>query len=188
MRNQDLGLRQRPEGFDERPARRGIQVGGRLVEEQDFGFDRQHPGEGSATALPGTQVVRRTVALAIQTHLLQAAVHPGAHRLSIESHVQRAEGDILLDRRHEDLIVGILEEHADPLPHLRDVRSVDAEPAHADRSLPVQQPDEVVEEGGLAGAVRAEDRDRLGGLQDEVHAAQRLHAIRITEAQAPHVD
>ena len=119
MRDQDLGLRERPEGLDERLARGRVQIGGRLVEQQDFRLHRQHAGERGSPALAGAQVVRRAVALPVETHLRQAAIHPGAHSLGVKSHVQRAEGYVLLDRRHEDLVVGILEEHADSLAHLR---------------------------------------------------------------------
>lgn len=71
-----------------------------------------------------------------------------------ESHVRRSEGDVLLRRGHEELVVRVLEDHAHRLPHQPQRFGRDGNPARRhptacgrEQSVGVQQ------QGRLAGAV-----------------------------------
>ncbi len=105
-----------------------------------------------------------------------------------EAHVGRPEGHVLAHRAEEELVVGVLEDHADPPTHLlerRAVAGVDGAAAHAHvAGARRQDPVEVVHERGLAGAVRAEQRDALAGLEAEVDAEERLVAVGVGVREA----
>ena len=101
--------------------------------------------------------------------------------------VGRAEGDVLADRRHEQLVVRVLEDDADPAPDLR-AGSLGRPAGPADRrpspSPAAQDAVEVQDERGLAGAVGAEQRDPLAALRRQVDAEQRLVAVGVGEGEA----
>ena len=89
--------------------------------------------------------------------------------------ILRAERHIILDDRRDELIVRILEHHADLLPDAPDLRllpridAVDA--AHPLRRQ--QQRIEMLRERRLPRPIRAEHRDELPALDGERHIIQR---------------
>ena len=77
--------------------------------------------------------------------------------LGRQAHVRGTEGHVLLDRRHEELVVGVLEDDADGLADDRQRPGRDGDAAHDDPPLGrQQQPVGVQQQGRLAGAVGAD--------------------------------
>ncbi len=80
-------------------ARRGIQGGHRLVQDQDAGLDRQRAGDGHALALPARELVRKAFRVAGgQADQLQqlrhAALAPRSLELAVnEERLRDAVGD-----------------------------------------------------------------------------------------------
>ena len=56
-----------------------------------------------------------------------------------EAEVQRAEGDVLAHRRHEELVVGVLEDQADAGAQVAHVVVADAQARDLELALPGEQ-------------------------------------------------
>ena len=95
-----------------------VQVGRRLVQHQDLRPHGQHGGDRDPAALAERQVVRRPVAVRGHADRGERLVDPGAQLGAAQAEVGRAERDVLGDRRHEQLVVGVLEDDADPAADL----------------------------------------------------------------------
>ena len=80
--------------------------------------------------------------------------------------VGRPERDVLADRRHEQLVVGILEHDPDATADLAQVLLLDRQPAHGRplRAAATRMPFSVQDERRLAGAVGTEHGHPLAGL------------------------
>src|SRR5262245_43856500 len=88
-------------------------------------------------------------------------------------------------RRRDDLLLDVLEQHADSLADRRELaRGVDAE--HRNLALlGLEQAQDVIEERRLSAAVRTQYDGALAALYDEVEPAQmHLRAVRIGVAHA----
>ncbi len=109
-------------------------------------------------------------------------------RRSVEAHVERPERDVLGDGRHEQLVVGVLEDQSDARAQLVHVVAAHLESRHFEAPLPLDQPVEVEHQRRLARAVRAEQRDALAVPDVEVDTAQRLVAARVPVRQPAGVD
>ena len=95
------------------------------------------------------------------------------------------EGDVVADRRHEQLVIGILEDDADALADFAQVRLGDREPADPDLAgAATEDAVEVEDERGLAGAVRAEESDPFALVDGEVDSEERTVAIGVREGDA----
>ena len=86
-----------------------VEVGGRLVEDEDLRFHRQDRGDRDATALTEGEMVRRAVEGVPHAHL-PSALSTRASSRTADAQVRRSEGDVVTHRRHEQLIVRILED------------------------------------------------------------------------------
>ncbi len=131
--------------------------------------------------------MRRTVEHVRHPHGGQRTVYALRHRIAFEAEVERAKGDVLGDRRHEELVIGILEDE----PDRRAQRAhVAAHVQARDLELPLaaQQPVEVEHQRRLASAVRPEHRDALAVGDMQIDAVEPHHAVRVAEAQLARVD
>jgi hypothetical protein len=110
------------------------------------------------------------------------------------SEVRRPERHVVPHGRHEQLVVRVLEHQADLPPYLGKVvavqaRSADLDPAAAGPAgHRAEDPVQVQDERGLAGAVRAEQRDPLTALDGEVDTEQGLPAVGVGEDETLDVD
>jgi hypothetical protein len=136
---------------------------------------RRWPSESWCGARSVTPVIRT------------AAVHPVADRVAVEAEVEGAEGDVLGDGRHEELVVGVLEHEPDRRSQLAQVIA-DLQAGHLELPLPAQQPVEMEHQRRLAGAVRAEDGDALAVGHVQVEPVEPEHAVRIAVPQPAGVD
>ena len=92
---------------------RGIEAGGRLIQQDDVRFHRQDGGDGDALLLAATQLIRRAIGQMGDVHLLQRDAHARRGLPRRPTHLQRAKRDVVVDRRAEELDVGILEDQSD---------------------------------------------------------------------------
>ena len=116
--------------------------------------------------------------------LRQRGGHPRLHLALGQAEVARAEGDVLADGGHEQLVVGVLEDDADPPPDLLQVPLGDRQPGDLHAAAPAAQDAvEVQHQGGLAGAVGPEQRDPLAALDAQVDAVERLVSVGVGERE-----
>ena len=102
--------------------------------------------------------------------------------------VERAERDVLADGRHEQLVVGVLEDEPDAGAQVADVVVADAQAGDLELALALQQRVELEHQRRLAGAVGAEDGDALAVGDVQVDAVEAGDAVRVGEPQAAGVD
>ena len=91
------------------------------------------------------------------SHRPERHLHPSGDLGRSRPEVPWPKCDILGHRRHEELVVGILKDEADPAADLVDRLGSQFHPTHPDRARGRgQDPVEVEGESGLAGAVGPE--------------------------------
>src|SRR5207244_13226667 len=137
-----------------------------------LGAERQYRGHREALANALVEQERVGLALA-EADGGERLFHPRFDRGRRESQVSRAEGDLLLDAGGEELMVGILEDVADPPGEVLEGLAGYRGPVHED--LPRRRREETVQvlgERRLAGAVPADEGDELATDDPEVHVGQ----------------
>ena len=164
--------------------RLGVEVGRRLVEHEQRRVHRQHRARRHPAALAEAEVVGRAPGVAGHPDRVQRRLDPVLELMTPISEVGRAEGDVVADGGGEELVVGVLEHDPDPAADLAQVGLLDPQAVDDDAAgAAAERAVEVQDEGRLAGAVGAEDRDPLAAGDGEVHAEQRLVPVRIGERQ-----
>src|SRR5581483_5119125 len=174
-RQQDVGTTggERPDGVPQLDAARGVEAGGRLVEQQQPG----RADEAGAEVEPAAHAAR------VRPHQAVGGVgeaevveHGGGRGSGLGAGRPVEAGDHLqvLPAGHGLFDGGVLAGEPDQAPHLTavggDVVAGDAQGA----GVGPQQGGDAVHEGGLAGAVGAEQADNLPGLDHEVQPGERL--------------
>ncbi len=165
---------------DERPgvaARRRVEAGRRLVEEDELGVADERDAEVEPPLLPARERLHLRVALLGQAdevdHLVDVARVP----------VVAGEDPVHLAHGQDGPELGLLQDDADPLPE-RPLAAAGVEAEHGDLAavaLPVALED--LDRRRLAGAVRAEQAEDLAGRDLEVDPAHRLDAVvRLAQA------
>ena len=166
--------------------RRGrVEVRRRLVEDEDLGLHREHGGHGDPAALPERQVVRRAVDEVEHPDLVERIDDPRLELRAAQAGVGGPELHVVAHRRHEQLVVGVLEDHARPGvgPPAR-LASVTGRPDTDDRpGAGGEDAVEVEHQGGLAGAVGPEQGDAFALVHVEVDAEQGLVAVGVGVAR-----
>ena len=155
----DHRLRQVVHQPGEAAPRRQIERVQGLVEDHIARLHYQHRKQAEQLLLAAAEQISRYGAAAFEAMLGQDRVEPRRDLRLRHIHVAKAEGDVLLDGGHDDLVLRILEHIADQPAHLRDVGRC-RNPT--DQHLPLTRCDEPVQhprQRGLARAVRADDRD-----------------------------
>ena len=109
---------------------------------------------------------------------LERLMHALADLIGRHAEVLGAKGHVVLDDRRDELVVGILEDHADLLADLPELRRVGrrCRVEAADAAGPRRRQQECIEvlrERRLARAIRPEDRDERPRLDREVHLIER---------------
>ena len=149
------------------------------------GPHRQHGRGRDSAALAEAEVVGRPVGEGLHPHGGERLVHAGLELGTTNPEVGRAEGDVVVHGRHEQLVIGVLEDDPDTLADLAQVRLRDRQPRHPHLARPTAEDAvEVKDERRLACAVRPEERDALALVDREVDAEQRAVAIGVGEGDA----
>ena len=107
---------------------------------------------------------------------------------ALQAHVQRSERDVLAHRRHEQLVIRVLEDQADVSADLPQRPRADRDACDLDFALAQQEAVEAQHQGRLAGAVRAEHGDPLAVRHVQLDAVQRQVAVGVAVADAARVD
>ena len=170
-------VEERASSSSSRPGRSS--AGRRLVEQQQLRASEQRSGEQHPLAFALTARLERASREVLASHPLEQLVgestivgverlHPGDQggALPGEHHVTHGEvrGDGLRD---------VMSDEADPRADVADVHRPQAAAEDLDdarRGMP--DPARQVQQGGLAGAVRSQDRPRLAGTDRERHRPQ----------------
>src|SRR5512140_993595 len=127
-------------------------------------------------------MMRRLVGEREGVHPPKRLVNPLPDPVGRQTEVQGAECDVVEDGRHEELVVGVLEDDAylpaDLRPGLLPKGNLpDRHVARRGKQVPVR----VQEKRRLSRAVRADDADRLAVGDQERNSFQRLRAVRVPE-------
>ncbi len=90
-----------------------VEVRRRLVEREQLRAHREHRGDRHAATLAHRELVRSAVGGVLHAHRPQRFRDARLDERGIEPEVHGTERDVLGDGRHEELVVGILEDQAD---------------------------------------------------------------------------
>jgi hypothetical protein len=167
------------------PAR--VQIARRFVQDQHRRFAREHARQADPAFFPVAKMVRRAVAEIGKPCLRQRQADALPDLGFVESQLFRAERHVLLHRRAEKLVVGVLEQQPHPPPDRFQILPRDGfaeDPDRAVRSRFIgQNAVQMQQQGGFSGAVRPEERDAFARCDAETHAAQRLRPVVVTVVQ-----
>ena len=152
----------------------GVQVGGRLVEQQQPGAHGHGARERQALLLPAGQGRGGVVEGEVQPHVLERRAHPRPDLLPGHREVLEAEGGVVPDPGQHHLGLGVLLHETGAAARL--LRRHAVEQQLAGGGLPVvvvEDSRQGVQEGGLARPAGSQQEHALPRLHHEVEAAQR---------------
>ena len=166
-------------------AEHGVEVGERLVEEEDLRLAHQRPADRHALALAAGELRRPPVEQPLELEhrgdLVGALLDERLRRLGDA----QAEGDVLRHRHMRVERVG-LEDHGDPAlgrRHVGDVGAGDMDGALGHRLEPGDHP----EQRGLAAAGGPEESAELAAIDGQIEVLDRLD-IAVALLDAPQLD
>ncbi len=112
---------------------------------------------------------------------------------SAQPEVGRTERHVVADGRHEQLVVGVLEDDPDAAPDLRERVLADRHTGHLDGAAPgarvaPENAVEVQDEGGFARAVGAKQRHPLATMDVQVRPVEGAGAVRVDVVEALDVE
>jgi hypothetical protein len=113
VRRHEAGLGAAHEKLNEPPPGAVIEIRGRLVEKERAGSERENRGQGGAALLSSGETMRMARPEPAESDCGEARSNARGDLVFTEAEIARAEGDVLGNTRHEELIVGILKEQAD---------------------------------------------------------------------------
>ena len=115
-------------GADELVSAARVDHGGRLVEHDDVRAAREHAGKGHALLLAAGERMDVAPLEARETHVGEGRQRRVPRVLLVRAKVARAKGDVLPHHGGDELVLGVLEDHAAraaQFPDARLVRRVD---------------------------------------------------------------
>ncbi len=175
----------------------GIERRGRFVQDQDRRILEDHPSNRDALALPAGELDAALAHMRVEAapslpifERLDEFQGMGAHRRRAHLlfvRLRPAVADVVADRAVQER--GVLSHHGDVgaqalLGHQRNVLPVDQDPAF----LRLEEPEQQVDQGRLAGAGLADQADALAGLDLEVDAMDHAALGPVAEAQGLELD
>ena len=175
---------------DQHPLRARVERRGRLVEQQHVRAERQHRRDRRALLLAARQLERRAVGEVGDVHLAQRLVAAGPDLVLRQAELERAEGDVVEDRRAEQLDVGVLEDEPDlaveaerVLRRRRPRRRRGRAPASCPRSG-AMIPSRSLSSVDLPEPLAPEQRDPLAALDAQVDPVERdlPAAVQVADA------
>jgi hypothetical protein len=189
VRRDDARVLEAPQQAHEPAPRARVEARRRLVHDQDVGLHGEHRGDGHRALLAAGEVVGRALRQVLSPDARERGGDAGRDVGGREPEVERPEPHVLGHRRQEQLVVRVLEHHADGATDVGQRPLGDRDAADVDAAAGgCEQPVEVQEEGRLAGAVGADEGDGLAVADLERDAVQRLRPVRIGEAQVADAD
>ncbi len=156
-----------------------IEVGGRLVQEEHVGLERQQPRDREPLLLAAGERRRVAALEAREPDGLERGLDARRHVGGGHAELLEAEDDLLRDVGREELRLEVLEHHADAAGELADRRTHDRCAAEADLAAHLRRREarhearEAAHEGRLAGARRSHDDGQAAGREAQRHAVER---------------
>ena len=176
-----LGSLPRDETVDDMTLRRGIQPGGRLVEQEHLRFEHENGCQGHAFLFPAGKPVRSTRTQMGELHFAHRLLDAVPDDASRPAELERPESDLVEHGGIEELDFGILENQGDTPSEIEGEVLISeerlAQRPPAKFYLPLLREEEGVEhlqEGGFAGAVCSENCQPLARLHGEAKIAQSI--------------
>ncbi len=168
----------------------GIELRRRLVEQHEPRPHRQGGGQADPLELPARELVRPPSGQMGGAERVERGVHARPDLLRRRTEVLEPEGDVVAHERHEDLVLGILEDGRDRSREVGRARrarvaAADLDPTREPPAVEVRhEPGERADERRLPRARRAEQRDDLARLERHGHVGQGGRSdVRIRERQ-----
>ena len=180
----DDGARQLLDDLEERIRRGGIELGRRLVEQQELRAKRERGRERDALQLASGQLGRLPAGQVLGADERQRFVDPRPDLRRLGTEILEPEGDLVRDSGHHDLILRVLEDRRhrageQPGSGLAGVEARDDDGARERAAVKVRhEPGKRAEQARLARARRTEQGDvfALGNGQRDV-AQHRLARV-----------
>jgi len=168
---------------------RGVECPTRLIEHQDVRFHGEHCCQCGAATLSAAQMMGSAVGEVGSLHGLQRLPSARGESVPGEPQIRRPERNILTNRRHEELVICVLEYKAHPASDFPERvlcyhRIADPNRAGASRENPVQ----MQRQRGLPGAVRSQQSNPLAVVDLKIHSAQCLAPVRVAILDAIELD
>src|SRR5689334_20391465 len=101
-------------------------------------------------------MVRGAGSSARHAHGFESGFRSRESRRLVETNVHQAKRDILQNRRHKELVIGILKDHSNLSADLRNIRRTDGQSANLNRPLSGKQSVQVQDKSRFSTSVRAE--------------------------------
>ena len=152
------------------PGAAGVEAGQRFVKDQRLRAHGYRAGDGGALLLPVAEHMRGAVPEVGDLERLERVFDATACLYLGDAEIQRPERHVLVHAAGEELVVGILEDEADGRAQRREPLAVVGDRLATQQHRPGPRPQgavEMQEKGGLAGAVRADDRQAATGAHLE---------------------
>ena len=173
-----LCLGQGLDRLDDQAAVIRVQRVGWLVQDDGLRLHGQDRRDGGHALFPARELVVVAVLQMRQIQPRQGLIHPGLGGSGIHAAVAQAEAHILIDRRHKQLVVRVLQDVAQTAADGREIFLADRQPV--DENLPVagEKAQQELHQRRLAGAVGPNDPDGfpVGDLAGQIlqHRLARL--------------
>ncbi|MNP10954.1 hypothetical protein D3C76_1031190 [compost metagenome] len=167
-----------------------IQRRGGLVQQDQRGFEHQRPGDGDALALTAGELVGVAMpALWVQPDFLQRPDHLGVALFGAQlaMHFQAFADDLCHGHARAETAKRILEYHLHflaPWPQLLLRQAIERLALEVNSAFGVQQAQDRLAEGGLAGARLADDAQGLAALDAQADAVHGLEVSLALEQSA----
>ena len=187
---EDDGRAETFDGVEEERGAFGIELRGRLVEQQQLRLERERGREADALQLAAGELDRLAPPEMERVHRSERALDARPDLGRRHAEVLEPERDLVRGDRHHDLVLRILEDGRDRAGELGRARAAGVEPGDDDPAREAaavevrHEPGERAQQRRLAGARGAEERDDLPGLELERDAAQRRRRGRVGEREA----
>ena len=89
-----------------------VEVGARFIEDENIGVHDQDGGNGNGPLLAPREPIWWTVPQVLGPHRLQGIGDTGGNLLFRKAEVARSKGNILENRGHKELVIGLLKDHS----------------------------------------------------------------------------
>src|SRR5215210_7190995 len=161
------------EVLEDLPASSCVEHRGGFIEDEYLWFDSQEPGQGDALFLAAGEGTWLAALVAFQADGPYSPGDPIAHLLVWDAEVLEAEGDVVLNERGDEAVLGVLKEDAEVLADLEWFRGRIAVRHEHSARVGLQETVQEADEGGLAAAVPADNADVLAGAKLEANVRER---------------
>jgi hypothetical protein len=162
----------------------GIQVGCRFIQNENLWIHGEERGECGPLFLPKAQIVRRPVAQVLQSDLLQCLHNAPLNFVPPQALVKWAESNILIKGVGEQLVVGVLKEHANFQSSCPEATAVKGFPLieHRPRRGHVQAV-QMFYESCLACSILPHQSDSLTLIELEIDSIEGCVTVGISKGQ-----